>query len=731
MSKFIHLHTHSHYSLLDGMGKIPDLVLRAKELGMSSLALTDHGTVYGLIEFYETCKKEGIKPILGVEAYVARRGLKDKDAGIDAKSYHLVLLAKNQEGYKNILQLTSIAHLDGFYYKPRIDKETLKKYSGGLIGLSACLAGEVARSVLSDNLQTAKSALEEYKEIFGEGNFYLELQPHTSTKNNDQEKVNKGLIELARQTNTPLVCTKDVHYINKDDKEVQDALLCIQTGTTVDSTKRMSMMDIDCHFAAEDEMRAAFPDLPDIVENTSKIAEMCNVELDLGKDILPTFKTPEGVSDVVYLRQLCEEGLKKRYKEITPEIKERLEFELSTIERMGYSSYFLIVQDFVDFAKREGIIVGPGRGSAAGCIIAYALGVTDLDPIHYKLLFERFLNPDRISMPDIDLDFADTKRGKVIEYVTDKYGKDKVAGIITFGTMMARAVVRDVGRVLGVPYSEVDTIAKLIPPPQQGRHVPLSQHIKENPELNRVYNSSPQIKHLMDFSIRLEGTVRHASQHACGVVISDKPLSGYTALQKAQGGDVETVTQYSLHPIESVGLLKIDFLGLSNLSIIQDTLEIVEAVHGEKVDINNIPLDDKETFGLFSRGETTGVFQLESAGMKRYIKELKPTKIEDIIAMVALYRPGPMQFIDSFIKRKNGREKIEYMHPKMEKALENTYGIPVYQEQVMQISKDLAGFTGGEADTLRKAMGKKIAKLMTAMKTKFVEGAVANGVESK
>ncbi|MEA3272367.1 MAG: DNA polymerase III subunit alpha, partial [Patescibacteria group bacterium] len=729
MSKFVHLHTHSHYSLLDGLGKIPDLVLRAKELGMDALALTDHGSMYGMIEFYKTCKKHEIKPIIGVEVYLAIDKMTDKRPRIDDKRYHLVLLAENDEGYKNLLKITSIGHLEGFYYKPRVDKDVLRKYSKGVIALSACLAGEIPRAFMNNDNEKAERVALEYAEIFGRENFYLELQHHPEMQ--EQQKVNEQMIELSKKTGLGMVVTKDIHYVLPEDAEAQDALLCIQTGKTVDDPTRLTMRNEDYSMTSPEVIAEAFGHVPSSLENTVKIAERCNVELDLGKDILPTFKTPEGVSDADYLRQLCEEGLKKRYKEITPRIRERLEFELSTIERMGYASYFLIVQDFVNFAKREGIVVGPGRGSAAGSIVSYVLGVTDIDPIHYKLLFERFLNPDRISMPDIDLDFSDIKRHKVIEYVTKKYGEDKVAGIITFGTMMARAVVRDVGRVLGIPYAEVDSIAKLIPPPQQGRHVPLPEHIKKVSELNKLYKENAQIKHLIDLSTKLEGTIRHASQHACGVVISDKPLPEYTALQRAQGGDVEIVTQYSLHPIEDVGLLKMDFLGLANLSIIQDTLEIVEAIHQKKVDINNIPLDDKKTFELLSRAETTGVFQLESAGMKRYIKELKPTNIEDIIAMVALYRPGPLQFIDSFIKRKNGHETIEYMHPKMENALKNTYGIPVYQEQVMQISKDFAGFTGGEADTLRKAMGKKIAKLMAEMKVKFVEGAVANGAEPK
>lgn len=734
---FIHLHCHSHYSLLDGLPKIPDLVNRAKELKMTSLALTDHGVMYGEIEFYKACKKAGIKPILGVEAYVAPRRHTDKESGVDTKPYHLVLLAKNETGYKNLLKLTSIAHLDGYYYKPRVDKELLKQYSEGIIATSACLNGEVARQLLSGNYENAERSLAEYKEIFGEGNFYLEVQPQTSKRNNEQQTVNERLIVLARKTNTPLVATKDVHYVMKEDAEAQDALLCIQTGVTLDNPDRLTMRDIDCSFSSEEEMRAFFPELPEAIDNTAKIAEMCNVELVLGTSILPKFDVPEGKTDANYLHELCEIGLTKRYKEITKEIRDRLEWELSIINRMGYASYFLIVDDLIKFAKNQGIVVGPGRGSAAGSIISYVLGITDLDPIEYRLLFERFLNPDRISMPDIDLDFSDTRRHEVIEYAQEKYGKDRVAGIITFGTMAARAAIRDVGRVTGIPYADVDRIAKMIPPPVQGKHTPLSKHLKDIPELNEIYLKSQEVQRLFDLSIKLEGTVRHASQHACGIVIGDRPLTEHVPLQRAQGGDVDIVSQYSLHPIEDVGPLKIDFLGLSNLSIIQDTIEIVEAVEkasgkdAVKIDIEKIPLNDKKTFQLLSRAETTGVFQLESSGMKRYIKELKPSNIEDIIAMVALYRPGPMQFIDSFIKRKHGKEKITYAHPSMENATKNTYGMTIYQEQVMQISKDMAGFTGGEADTLRKAIGKKIPELMAKMRVKFVEGSVKNGVNQK
>jgi len=724
--KFVHLHTHSHYSLLDGLGKIPQLVSRAKELGMDALALTDHGAMYGAIEFYQACQKAGIKPIIGVEAYVAPNSRHDKRAKIDDHPAHLVLLAKNNQGYNNLLILTSKAHLEGFYYRPRIDKELLREYGNNLIGMSACLGGAIPRALLAGRWEDAVNLVAEHKEFFGEGNFYLELQDHPELE--DTVKVNNLIIRLARETNTPLVATKDIHYVNPDDADAQDLLTCVQTGKLVSDTDRMNMKEYDSSMRSPEHMAEAFAHVPEAIENTVKVAEACNVEIELGKNILPVFEVPGGKTDNEYLRELCLKGLPDRYPDADESIRERLEFELKTIERMGFSSYFLIVADFVNWARAQDIMVGPGRGSAAGSIISYILKITDINPLLYGLLFERFLNPDRISMPDIDLDFADDRRAEVIKYVTNKYGEDKVAGIITFGTMAARAAVRDTGRVLGWPYGEVDRIAKLIPPPIQGRHIPLEKSVKDNPELREVYEGDARVKELLNLSMKLEGTVRHASQHACGIVIGDRPLTEYVPLQKAQNGDVEIVTQYSLHPIEDIGMLKMDFLGLANLTIIQNTIDIIEAVYKEDIDIDKIPLDDKKTFDLLGRGETTGVFQLESDGMKRYIKELKPSEMEDIIAMVALYRPGPMQWIDSFIRRKHGKEEIQYEHPSMENALKNTYGIPVYQEQVMQISKDMAGFTGGEADTLRKAMGKKIASLMNEMKAKFVEGSVAKGV---
>ncbi len=727
-SPFIHLHVHSMYSLLDAMGDPADLVSRAKELGYDAIALTDHGGMYGVIEFYEAAKKAGIKPIIGLEAYIAPHKLTDKRPRIDDHAAHLTLIVETNEGYQNLLKLVSTAYLEGFYYKPRLDKDILRQNHAGLIALSGCLKGEIPKAVQAHDMKRALELTTEYQEIFGAENFFLELVHHPESAT--QNDVNSRLIELARQTGAPLVATKDVHYLKSDEADAQDALQCIHDGKLLSDNNRYSIANVDHSLCPPGVMVEAFKDLSEAVSNSRLIADRVNVTLELGKNKLPIFKVPEGKTVDSYLRELCESGLLERYPSgPRAEARERLDFELQTIERMGFASYFLIVHDYVNWAKTNGVIVGPGRGSAAGSIVAYSLRITNLDPLQYGLLFERFLNPDRISMPDIDMDFDDIKRKDVIEYVTRVYGRDHVAGIITFGTMAARAAVRDVGRVLGWTFQEVDRVAKAVPPPQQGRHTPLATSSRENPELKAMYDSDPRVRELIDLAIKLEGTARHASQHACGIVIAPRPLVEFAPLQKAQGGDVEQIIQYSLHSSEVAGLLKMDFLGLSNLTIIRECLEIAEAVHGVKIDIEKIPLDDESTFELFGRGETTGVFQLESDGMKKYIRELKPTAIEDIIAMVALYRPGPMQFIDSFIARKHGREKISYAHPLSENALKNTYGIPVYQEQIMQVSKDMAGFTGGEADTLRKAMGKKIAKLMAEMKVKFVEGSIKNGVE--
>lgn len=743
MSHFVHLHVHSHYSLLDGLAKIDDLVAKAKENGMEALALTDHGVMYGIVEFYQKCKAAGIKPILGMEAYIARFGRHNKRAKIDERPYHLVLLAKNRTGYQNLIKLTTIAHLEGFYYKPRIDWELLEKYHEGLIALSACLQGEIPSAILNNDFEKTAEIILKYKNLFGPENFYLEIQHHPSSK--EQGIVNRELRSFSKKLGIPLVATNDIHYLNPEDAEAQDVLLCLQTKKKVEDTDRMCMLGEDYSFRPTEQMEKDFHDVPEAILNTKKIAEMCNVELDLGKINLPHFEVPGGKSADEYLRMLCYQGMERRYgikmingqgqtvnvkcqisNSKTKEIIERLEYELSVIEKTGFAPYFLIVQDFVNWAKNNGIVVGPGRGSAAGSIVSYLTNITNIDPLTYNLLFERFLNPERVSMPDIDLDFTDTRRDEVIHYVSKKYGKDHVAQIITFGTMAARAAIRDVGRVLNFPYSYCDQVAKLIP-----MAFTLDEALRNIFEFKELYDKDPGAKRLIDVARKLEGVARHASTHACGVVITKKPLDEYVPLQYASSGDQTIVSQYSLHSIEDLGLLKMDFLGLKNLTILENTIEIIEKIHGKKINIDDIPLDDEKTFELLRKGETTGVFQLESSGMKRYLKELRPTIFEDIIAMVALYRPGPMDWIPSFIAGKNTKKKIKYLHPKLEPILKSTYGIAVYQEQILQIARDLAGFTLGEADILRKAVGKKIAKLLTEQKEKFIAGCIKNGISQK
>ncbi|MFA5129948.1 MAG: DNA polymerase III subunit alpha [Patescibacteria group bacterium] len=726
-SPFVHLHVRSMYSLYDAMGDPKHIVQKAKSLGMDAIALTDRAGMYGIIDFYKAAKKEGIKPIIGVEVNVAKNHLTDKRARVDDQSYPLILLAENHEGYQNLLKIVSESFIEGFYYKARTDKDALRAKHAGIIALSGTTRGEMAKLLSSHDEEGAERVLREYLDIFGHENFFVEIlhHPESSTQNEANEK----LIALARKVGANIVAAKEVLYLESDDRDAQDVLQCIHDGKLLSDQNRYSVSNIDHAMCAPEEIEEAFKDIPDAVENTRRIADRCNVELTLGVNLLPPFDVKSGRSPDDELRVICEAGMIERYGASVPaEAKERLDFELETINRMGFATYFLIVHDYVNWAKSHNVIVGPGRGSAAGSVVAYSLKITNLDPLRYGLLFERFLNPDRVSMPDIDMDFDDVKRKDVIQYVMDTYGHDRVAGIITFGTMAARAAVRDVGRVLGMTFQEVDRVAKVIPPPVQGKHIPLEKSSKESSELRHQVETDSRVARLIELAIKLEGTTRHASQHACGIIIGSDRLDTFAPLQKAQGGDVEQVVQYSLQSAEAIGLLKMDFLGLSNLSIIRGCIDVIEAVHGENVNVDNIPLDDAETYELLGRAETTGVFQLESDGMKRYIKELKPTCIEDIIAMVALYRPGPMQFIDSFIRRKHGREKIEYAHPLLENALANTYGIPVYQEQVMQVSKDMAGFTGGEADTLRKAMGKKIAELMGKMREKFIDGSIKNGV---
>lgn len=728
MSKnFVHLHVHSHYSLLDGMAKIGDLVKKAKELGMPALALTDHGNMHGVVEFYDKAKEAGIKPIIGVEAYVTENRHERGENGRGEKPYHLVLLAKNDEGYRNLLKITSAAHLEGFYYKPRIDKEILRQHSGGLIAMTACAAGEIPRLVELKKYDKALEKIKEYQDIFGKENLFIEIQPHAR-----YVELNNKLKELAIKAGAPLVSSCDIHYVNADDKEAQDVLICVQSGKKLDDTDRLSIREFDLYFKSAEEMRSAFLDVPEAADNTLKIAEMCNLELTLGESLLPAFPTPDGKNPDDYLYELCNEGAQAKYgknvEEFEPEVKERFDFEFTTIKRMGFPSYLLIVQDFVNWAKSKGIVVGPGRGSAAGSFICYLLGITEVDPLKYNLLFERFLNPDRISMPDIDVDFADDRRDEVIEYVAHKYGRKQVAQIITFGTMAARASIRDVGRVLGYPYELCDRVAKMIP-----MMTGFQEALEVAKDLRDLYEKDPAITRLIDLARRLEGVARHASRHACGVVIAPESIDNFAPLQYASNEDKTVITQFEMKSVEKIGLLKMDFLGLKNLTLIQNTVNIIKRRHNVDIDLGKIPLDDTKAFELFQRGETTGFFQFESSGMRRYLKKLHPTVFEDLIAMAALYRPGPLNsgMVDEFIARKHGSKEISYSHPSMREALKNTYGVIVYQEQVMQLSKDMAGFTGGEADTLRKGMGKKIAELILKLRVDFVKGCVNKGIKKE
>jgi DNA polymerase-3 subunit alpha len=730
MQKFTHLHVHSHYSLLDGLPKIDELLDCVKELGMNSVALTDHGVMYGAIEFYKKAKAKGIKPIIGCEVYVAVEKMQDKRPGIDAARYHLILLAKNEQGYKNLIKLVTKAHLEGFYYKPRIDEELLKECSEGLIGLSACLQGKIPRLLLANKNEEAEALAKKYEEIFGKGNFYLELQPHQKIP--EQLAANQKLIELSKKTGIPLVATNDIHYLRPGDAEAQDVLMLINTGADASDPERLSMTQDDFSMISPDEMAEFFKDVPQAIENTQKIAESCDLKIELGKTKLPIFPLPEGKTAEQFLEELCQEGLKTRFGNVTDagvlqKIKERMNYEISVIEKTGFAGYFLIVQDFVNWAKQNRIIVGPGRGSAGGSLVAYLTNITNVDPLKHNLLFERFLNPERISMPDIDLDFADRRRDEVIKYVAQKYGQDHVAQIITFGTMAARAVVRDVGRALQYTYSYCDQLAKMIP-----MGMDLNETLEKVDEFKDKYETDDMAKRLIDLGKKLEGVARHASTHACGVVISEKPLTDSVPLQRSTQSEEGIITQYEMHAIEDLGLLKMDFLGLKNLTIIEDTLARIYVIHNNlKIDLDNIPYDDVKTYKLLQDALTTSVFQLESDGMKRYLKELKPTSFEDITAMVALYRPGPMQFIPDYIERKHGRQKIEYLHPKLEPILKDTQGICIYQEQLMKIAQEVCGFTLGEADVLRKAVGKKIKELLDAQEQKFVEGAVKNGASKK
>jgi DNA polymerase-3 subunit alpha len=721
--KFTHLHVHSHYSLLDGLPKIDELLDFAQKLGLEALALTDHGNIYGAIEFYKKAKERGLKPIIGSELYLAFEKMTQERPNIDDKRYHLVLLVKNKQGYKNLVKLITKAHLEGFYYKPRIDEELLEKHSEGLICLSGCLVGKIPQLILEKKLKEAETLVLKYQEIFGKENFYLELQNHPNLK--EQKIINTQLISISKKYGIPLVATNDCHYLKSEDASAQDILMLINTNADPKDPERLTMRADDFSMRSPERMIKDFKDLPGAIENTQKIVESCNFKFDLGKTKLPLFPLPEGKNADEVLRELCLEGLKKRGLKESQEVIARLNSELSVIKQSGLASYFLIVQDFVNWAKKNRIIVGPGRGSVGGSLVAYLLNITNVDPLKYNLLFERFLNPGRrTALPDIDLDFTDRRRDEVIEYVAQKYGRDKVAQIITFGTMASRAVVRDVGRVLDYRYSYCDKIAKMIP-----FGFTLDETLARVEEFRQTYLEDEKSQKLIDFAKKLEGCARHVSTHACGVVISAEPLDELVPLQHPSQNDQAIVTQYEMNSIEDLGLLKMDFLGLKNLTIIEDTLARIYKVEGKSIDIENIPLEDKATYKLLAKGETVGVFQLESPMMRHYLKQLKPSEIEDIIALVALYRPGPMALIPEYIAGKHKKKKIEYLHPKLKPILEKTYGVCIYQEQVMKIAQELAGFTLSEADVLRKAIGKKIKKLLISQKEKFIEGCKKNQIE--
>ena len=719
---FTHLHVHTEYSLLDGSNKIKEYVARVKELGMDSAAITDHGVMYGCIDFYRAAKEAGIRPILGCEVYVAPGSRFDKEAGgsSSGRYYHLVLLAENNQGYANLMKIVSKGFVEGYYYKPRVDLELLKQYHEGIIALSACLAGEVARYLTRSMYEDAKEAALRYQEIFGENNFFLELQDHGIAQ---QQMVNQQLMRLHEETGIPMVATNDVHYTYQDDVESHDILLCLQTGKKLADEDRMRYEGGQYFVKSPQEMAELFPYALEALENTHKIAMRCNVEIEFGVTKLPRYDVPEGYTAWEYLNKLCFEGLQERYQPVTEELKERLTYELNTIQNMGYVDYFLIVWDFIKYARDHDIMVGPGRGSAAGSLVSYTLGITKLDPIKYDLLFERFLNPERVSMPDIDIDFCFERRQEVIDYVVRKYGKDRVVQIVTFGTLAARGVIRDVGRVMDLPYAQVDTIAKMIP---NELNITIDKALKMNPELARVYAQDEQIHHLIDMAKRLEGLPRHTSMHAAGVVISQKDVDEYVPLSRASDGTI--TTQFTMTTLEELGLLKMDFLGLRTLTVIQNAVHLIEKDTGIRLDMDKIDYDDKKVLDSIGTGKTDGIFQIESPGMKNFMKELKPQSLEDIIAGISLYRPGPMDFIPQYIRGKNHPETITYDCPQLESILKPTYGCIVYQEQVMQIVRSLAGYTLGRSDLVRRAMSKKKASVMEKERQNFVYGNEAEGV---
>lgn len=728
MSKldFTHLHVHSHYSLLDGLAKLDGLIGRTAELGMNALALTDHGTLYGAVSFYQKAKEKGIKPIIGMEAYVAPGSRHEKNQN-DARYYHLTLLAKNFAGYQNLVQLSTKGFLEGFYYKPRVDKELLRQHSDGIIALSGCISGQIPRLLKDGKLDEAGLALDEYISIFGKENFFIEIQRHPQlTGSGSWQSVTPVLVELARKKKVPLVATNDVHYLREEDAEAHEVLLAVQTGGRFNDDDRLTLKGAELWLKSPEEMSRLFSDLKEAAENTKLVAQMIRLELPLGAIHLPPFPLPEGATPEQELSQLAHLGLTKRYGEnISQETKARLGYELDVIAKTRFASYFLIVADFISWAKERGIIVGPGRGSSAGSLVSYLLGITDIDPLKYGLLFERFLNPDRIQMPDIDVDFTDTRRDEVIAYVREKYGQDRVAQIITFGTMAARASVRDVTRALGHHWSFADSLAKLIP-----FGMTLEQAVNQIEELKLAMRRDPEVKRVIETAKKLEGVARHASTHASGVVIADRPLTEYLPLQ-FDPKERNIISQYDMYSVEVMGLLKIDFLGLKNLRLIEETIELVKKRSSAELDLHSFPIENQETFELLQKAETIGIFQLESGGMRRYLKELHPTNIEDIIVMVSAYRPGPMELIPSYIARKHGREKVTYLHPKLTPILEPTYGIGIYQEQMMRIARDLAGYTLAEADTLRKAIGKKIKSLLNEQREKLIAGMLKRGISKK
>jgi DNA polymerase-3 subunit alpha len=724
-SEFIHLHLHTQYSLLDGACRIPEILNLANQYKMDSLAITDHGNMFGAIDFYLEAQKAGIKPIIGCEAYVAPASRLDKNSGgIEEASYHLILLCRDETGYQNLMKLVSIGYLEGFYYRPRVDKEVLALYSKGLIALTACLKGEIPGLLQQRRFNDALKAADTYFNIFGKDNFYLELQGNSIP---EQKIVNEGLIKISKELNIPLVATNDVHYLTRNKAASHEALLCIQTQTTLEDPKRMRFQTDEFYFTSPEEMKELFKDIPEAITNTLEIASRCNLELDFSKVHLPKYEPPSGQAKDEFLRQICEQGFCERFQETTPTIKERLEHELKIIKDTGFASYFLIVWDFIHYAKSQGIPVGPGRGSAAGSLVSYLLGITDIDPLKYGLLFERFLNPERLGLPDIDIDFCYERRQEVIDYVTKKYGRENVAQIITFGTMQARAVVRDVGRVMAMSYADVDRIAKMIPPDP---NISLKEALESEPELNNLYKNDPQITKLIDTALSLEGLNRHASVHAAGVVIADKPLDNYMPLFKTN--EEQITTGYSMGILEKIGLLKVDFLGLRTLTVIDQALKLVKETQGKDIDIEKISLSDSKTYKLLAQAKTIGVFQVESSGMRDLLKKLEPNRFEDLIALLALYRPGPIGsgMLDDFMQRKHNRVPIKYDHKRLEVILRETYGIMVYQEQIMQVASDLAGFSLAQADLLRRAMSKKIPEVMEKQRSNFVSGCAKNGISS-